>query len=153
MDSVTGRDTGRTLQLCLSWGCQEPCQVSTCVPSYHPIIFPWQNQVGPSPNPALGLHWRKSQEHQQKEKHSAFKRLLCLDGGGARTVGSTVESTCHAACTQVGRCKACSHHYWGMTGKDRHVSAFVCSFGCSLSPIPSAVSRITLSWCLHAMLL
>lgn len=64
-----------------------------------------QDQTGPSPHPALGLHWGKSQKQQQKEKCGAFSRLLGLHSGGTRIAGSIAESTCRAACTQAGRCR------------------------------------------------
>lgn len=94
-----------------------------CVPSCHPMACWGQNLVG---HLVLGLHWGKIQKHQEKEKkHGAFNRLLGLDSGGTRTVGSTAKSTCRAACTQTGICGACSHHCCGITDKGQNVPVFL----------------------------
>jgi len=106
--------------------------------------------VGPSPHPALGLHWGKIQKQQQKEKHRAFNRLPSPDGRGTRIVGSPAASPCHAACTQAGRCGACSHHCCRIAGKGQGTRYKLLYF-CLPSSTPSVISRISLSSCLHAM--
>lgn len=130
--------TGEALQLQVSCGCQEPCQVPVRMPSYHPMAWQRQNQVGPLLHPALRLCWGKIQKYQQKEKNSAFNRLPGLDRGGTRTVGSTAKSNCHAACTQAGRRGACSHHCCGIACKGRCVPVFLSA----LSDAHSHPSRV-----------
>lgn len=85
-----------------------------------------------------GCAGEKSRNTGKREKHGAFNRLPSPDSGGTRIVGSTAKSTCRAACTQAGRCRACSHHCCGMASKGQHVPVFLSA----LSDVHSHPSQV-----------
>lgn len=133
--------------------------VSLCVLRCHPTASGWQNQVGPSPHPALGLHCGENPETPTKGEAGGIQQAPQSGPGRDEDRWQHCRNPCHAACSQAGTCGDCSHHLpsqmstpTGITGKGQHTAVFPSSLSdvhCH-PPQCGQLSPITLSLCLHA---